>query len=428
MPSDLQRVARGLVECLDEVPQVVAYLQRTAERCRENAALAISASRGQATVAAQQLDAAARACEQAAHYLSMAPPKAKAWAERLVGASRSGDRPDASSADRNKATGGVGDVAERDLLGRVTRTSLPFKPLEDAEGKEPPLITVARKAFEKFRKKQEKEEEQREQPEELEVEIVVAETGELEVLDQDPFEERDFEIQVDLTAAATELLKAMEESGKQTWTAATITLTLDRVTATFTYPDLPEPSEPPVIDVQLPEPPGGSGDDLEPAAVVLPDIGDLSVEQLEFKEFRARLVAEGRVRPAVGSEPEMEFQRRYCGPTEFRLTSDDRLPRAVWADGLDELLRRAQDAKYVAPAVEKSFYRPQSLPPFLRKIAEEKNDHMLLKYREVIRDSDNPVEELEIITNDQAAAAYFADRLRALDIPGQVTVEQRDGS
>lgn len=271
MPSDLQRVARGLVECLDEVPQVVAHLQRTAERCRENAALAISASRGQATVAAQQLDAAARACEQAAHYLSMAPPKAKAWAERLVGASRSGDRPDASSADRNKATGGVGDVAERDLLGRVTRTSLPFKPLEDAEGKEPPLITVARKAFEKFRKKQEKEEEQREQPEELEVEIVVAETGEVEVLDQDPFEERDFEIQVDLTAAATELLKAMEESGKQSWTAATITLTLDRVTGTFSYPDLPEPLESPVIDVELPPPPADTTN-RETAEVEVPAI------------------------------------------------------------------------------------------------------------------------------------------------------------
>ena len=34
MPSELQRVARGLVDCLDEVPAVVAHLQRTAARCR----------------------------------------------------------------------------------------------------------------------------------------------------------------------------------------------------------------------------------------------------------------------------------------------------------------------------------------------------------------------------------------------------------
>lgn len=280
MPSDLQRVARGLVECLNEVPQVVAHLQRTAERCRESAALAIVASQGRATVAAQQLDAAARACEEAAHYLSMAPPKAKAWAERLVGASRSSDRPDSQSADRNRATGGAGDIAERDLLGRVTRTSLPFKPLEDAEGKEPPLITVARKAFEKLRKEQEKDEEQREQPEELELEIVVAESGEVEVLDQETPEERDYEIKAELDAAATDLLKSMEEHGQQTWTAATVTISPDRVTATFTYPDEPPPSPvPAIIDVHLPELPALSTDSPAPEQLEVPEF-DIALDDL----------------------------------------------------------------------------------------------------------------------------------------------------
>ena len=165
MPSDLQRVARGLVDCLDEVPQVVLHLQRTADRCRENAAVAIAASHGRATVAAQQLDAAARACEAAAHYLSMAPPKARAWAERLTGDSRTSDRPSANSADRNKATGGTGDVAERDTQGRTKRLTATFEDLELAEDNEPPLIKVARKAFEKFRKQQEKAEEDRDLPE-----------------------------------------------------------------------------------------------------------------------------------------------------------------------------------------------------------------------------------------------------------------------
>lgn len=93
---------------------------------------------------------------------------------------------------------------------------------------------------------------------------------------------------------------------------------------------------------------------------------------------------------------------------------------------MDDLLRRAQDAKYVAPSSERSFYRPESLPPFLRKIAEEKNDHQLLKYRAVIGDDGNPVEGLEIITNDDTAAAYFRERMRRLDIPGQVTVRRED--
>jgi hypothetical protein len=281
MPSDLQRVARGLVECLNEVPQIVAHLHRTAERCRENAALAISASQGQATVAALQLDAAAHACEQAAHYLSMAPPKAGSWAERLVGEGRSGDRPDALSADRNRATGGAAGIAQRDLLGRVTRTSLPFKPLEDAEGKEAPLIVVARKAFEKLRKKQEKSEEAREQPEELEVEIVVAETGEVEIVEQeDAPEERDFEIRVELAAAAAELLKSMEESGKQSWTAATILIEPERVTGSFTYPDEPLRALAPVIvDVHLPEPADARVDGPAVEEIEVPEI-DVALDEV----------------------------------------------------------------------------------------------------------------------------------------------------
>ncbi|MDX6280629.1 MAG: hypothetical protein QOH03_1700, partial [Kribbellaceae bacterium] len=306
MPSDLQRVARGLVECLNEVPAVVAHLQRTAERCRENAALAIQASQGQATVAAQQLDAAARACEQAAHYLSMAPPKTKAWAERLVGAPRSSDRPDAQSADRNRSTGGSSsDIASRDLFGRVTGFSLPFKPLEDAEGKEPPLITVARKAFEKLRKQQEKDAEEYEQPEEMEFEILVAESGEVEVLEEfDPPEDRDYEIKVELDAAARDLLKSMEERGKQSWTAATILITPDKVTATFTYPDEPPPAPAPaIIDVELPEPnqiQSHAGDKTVGAAIE-PEVGELSDGQRAFEAFRVGLVADGKIRPAVGS-------------------------------------------------------------------------------------------------------------------------------
>ena len=46
MPSELQRVARGLVDSLDEVPSVVAHLKRTADRCRENAQVALIASQG----------------------------------------------------------------------------------------------------------------------------------------------------------------------------------------------------------------------------------------------------------------------------------------------------------------------------------------------------------------------------------------------
>ena len=110
---------------------MVAHLQRTAARCRENAQVALLASQGRATAAAQQLDAAARACEAAAHYLSLAPPKARAWAEHLIGDGFTTSRPSANSADRNKTTGGTGDIAERDSQGRTKRLTATFHDVRD---------------------------------------------------------------------------------------------------------------------------------------------------------------------------------------------------------------------------------------------------------------------------------------------------------
>jgi len=274
MPSELQRVARGLVDCLDEVPAVVAHLQRTADRCRENAQLALQASHGRATVAAQQLDAAARACEAAAHYLSMAPPKARAWAERLVGArGPSTNRPSSGSADRNKTTGGTGDVAERDARGRTKRLTATFEDLEVADDNEPVLITVARKAFEKYRKAHSEQQDRDDEP--LEVEITVTESGEVEFEERDEREAKkrndhllqDFEIEVDLTEPVKALLAAMAESTNEKWQHATVTITTNHVEATFDYPEAQRP-QPIVVDINLP-----NLDDLDfnPALDLPPD-------------------------------------------------------------------------------------------------------------------------------------------------------------
>jgi len=94
MPSDLQRVAQGLVECLDQIPDMVGYLQRLAVRCREMASIVADSTGSQsARTAALQLDAAAHACDEAAHYAAMAPPDARAWAEQMVSGARTVDRP-----------------------------------------------------------------------------------------------------------------------------------------------------------------------------------------------------------------------------------------------------------------------------------------------------------------------------------------------
>jgi hypothetical protein len=319
MPSDLQRVARGLVDCLDEVPEVVAHLHRTAARCRENAQVALMASHGQAKVAALQLDAAARACEAAAQYLLMAPPKARAWADRLVGSGGpTTNRPSADSADRNKTTGGTGDVAERDLQGRTKRLTATFEDLQVAEDNEPPLITVARKAFEAFRKAREKDDEDPLPEEPLEVEITVLETGEIEFDHPNEDEDKkrnthllqDFEINVDLTEPIKTLLATMARSPNHQWQHATFTITTDHIEATFDYPEDNDPT-PIVVDIDLPEieqPNFDPAFDLRPLEVdFAPGVHD---PQSAFKPHELviaeRLVQEGwRVdaRPADDSLP-----------------------------------------------------------------------------------------------------------------------------
>ncbi|MGZ0152791.1 hypothetical protein ACXJJ3_37435 [Kribbella sp. WER1] len=335
MPSELQRVARGLVDCFDEIPRVVDQLVRTAARCRENAQLALLASRGQATVAAQQLDAAAYACEAAAHYLSMAPPKARTWAEGLTGAGGpSTNRPSSDSADRNRPTSGSG------VQIRTTRRTATYEDLEVAEDNEPPLVKVARRAFEKYRP------EEQDEHEPLELEITVTETGELVLEQRDEKEEakraerlsrdfefapdrddaddeppeyeerdekeeakraerlsRDFEfapdrddaedeppeyeerdekeeakreerltadheIDVDLTDQVKLLLATMAESEGQEWQHATLTITTNKVEATFDYAEEPTP-----VDLQLPNHPSP---DFDPAFDVRPLESDFS--------------------------------------------------------------------------------------------------------------------------------------------------------
>jgi hypothetical protein len=293
VPSELQRVARGLVDCFDEIPRVVDQLLRTAARCRENAQVALIASRGQATVAAQQLDAAARACEAAAHFLSMAPPKARGWAEGLIGtAGPSTNRPSSDSADRNKSTSGTGEVQVR--TRRLTAT---YDDLEVAEDNEPPLVTVARKAFENYRKALDKDEE-RDDENLLELEITVTETGEVIFEEPDKKEEqkraerltrdfeftpdsdeppeseepnekeeqkrterltRDFEITPDLTEAVKLLLDSMPDAEK--WQHATLTITPTQIQATFDYPDQPTPL---IVDINLPDLPTPNTPDFDP--------------------------------------------------------------------------------------------------------------------------------------------------------------------
>jgi hypothetical protein len=84
-------VAQGLIESLDQIPMMTAYLQRTANKLREQAAhiVALSPSNPDCRRAALEVEAAAGACDETAQLASLAPPKARAWAEQMVNGSRS---------------------------------------------------------------------------------------------------------------------------------------------------------------------------------------------------------------------------------------------------------------------------------------------------------------------------------------------------
>lgn len=113
MPSELQRVAQGLLSALDEIPRVVAYLHDRAGKYREAAAWVGGVSNNpQARMAAMQLDEAARRCEEAAHYLSLAPPRARSWVEQMVSGARTAEPSGGSSASRPDAVAGRTPPAE----------------------------------------------------------------------------------------------------------------------------------------------------------------------------------------------------------------------------------------------------------------------------------------------------------------------------
>jgi hypothetical protein len=132
------------------------------------------------------------------------------------------------------------------------------------------VITVARKAFEKFRKTHEKDESGL--PEEpLEVEILVDEYGEIVVQEEDEKERRqredqataDHAIDVDLTEAVENLLATMADSTDQQWDHAHLTITPREVEATFDYPE--NHTQPIVVDINLPNLPKPDALDFDPA-------------------------------------------------------------------------------------------------------------------------------------------------------------------
>jgi hypothetical protein len=130
------------------------------------------------------------------------------------------------------------------------------------------------------------------------------------------------------------------------------------------------------------------------------------------------LASRGRTRDVTGTGPAYVYQRRVVGETEYNVAPAGKPD--TWADGINRERGLMQDAKYRQG--DSSFYDPDSLPPFLRDRAIQDMDQRLVKYRDAIQDSSNPLRGLEIVTNDQRAANFVRQRMDELDVPGVVTI------
>ncbi|WP_238151640.1 DddA-like double-stranded DNA deaminase toxin [Kribbella sindirgiensis] len=90
------------------------YLHDRARKSREAAAWISSSSNNPgARMAAMQLDEAARRCEEAAHYLSQAESRARAWVEQMVSGIRTAEPGGGSAGRRRLGPGGSTPPAER---------------------------------------------------------------------------------------------------------------------------------------------------------------------------------------------------------------------------------------------------------------------------------------------------------------------------
>jgi hypothetical protein len=129
MPSELQRVAQDLVTCLDQTPAVAAALDSRARRCREAAAYlaGFGSVNPAAQMAALQLEAAARACDEAAHHAITAHRRARSWAAEMV----RGGAPGSSTPPSDRpASGAVKAQSQKGHPGaqRTIRDRLPARP------------------------------------------------------------------------------------------------------------------------------------------------------------------------------------------------------------------------------------------------------------------------------------------------------------
>ncbi len=115
------------------------------------------------------------------------------------------------------------------------------------------------------------------------------------------------------------------------------------------------------------------------------------------------------------------YQSRTVGDVEYHVQGGG---ESVWADGIDDATNFVQDAKYVGNAQRSPFIEGSDCPPFVREQILDNLDDEFYRYSQVINDPSNPIEGLEVITNNENAVTVFEDLMNTHNIPGNVTIKK----
>jgi len=123
---------------------------------------------------------------------------------------------------------------------------------------------------------------------------------------------------------------------------------------------------------------------------------------------------------AVGSAPRV-YQERVVGALEYEIKTESGIK--VWADGIEKKTGTVLEAKYVSDPSSSPFIEGSSCyPPVRQKILDEVTDEFR-RYGEIIKDSNTPLMEIEVFTNNSDAVPYFQKLINDFNIPGKVTVK-----
>lgn len=168
-----------------------------------------------------------------------------------------------------------------------------------------------------------------------------------------------------------------------------------------------------------------SAPDIKGSPVTLVDGTQLplldTAGQAAVSAYMNDLIDSGRARRVTQRGLEYDYQRAKLGDIEYDITRNG--GARTWADDVDQRRGAAQDAKFRNPTKPTSFYDPSSLSPKMRSFAITEMQRRLVKYKQAIDDPSNPLQALEVVTNDVGAAQFIREQMVAMGVPGFIRVE-----